>query len=168
VGSQLTEADLRLHRVCFTGHRPEKLNYPEKVVKSLLKEQIEMAIEDGYRTFISGMARGLDLWAAEIVLELKKKNKDKEIHLICALPHPDFEKKWKLTEQIKYNSILKKADLKRIICPEFSMGAYQKRNIWMVDRSNRVIAAYNGEKGGTKNTIDYANKVGVKVINIFE
>lgn len=107
------------------------------------------------------------MWAAEIVLELKKKNKDKEIHLICALPHPDFEKKWKLTEQLKYNSILKKADLTRAICPRFSMGAYQKRNIWMVDRASRVIAAYNGEKGGTKNTIDYAVKQGIEVINIF-
>ena len=154
MGTQLTEAEMRLHRVCFTGHRPEKLHYDEKIVKTLLRELIEKAIADGYKTFITGMARGIDLWAAEIVLELKKKNKDKEIHLICALPHPDFEKKWKIAEQIKYNSILKKADYQRTICPEFSMGAYQKRNIWMVDRSNRVIAAYNGEKGGTKNTID--------------
>lgn len=28
----------------------------------------------------------------------------------------------------------------------------------MVERSARVIAVYNGELGGTKNTIDYANK----------
>ena len=48
------------------------------------------------------------------------------------------------------------------------MGAYQKRNIWMVDKSNRVIAAYNGGKGGTKNTIDYATHSGVEVVNIFE
>lgn len=168
MGSNLTEAELRLHRVCFTGHRPEKLHNDEKVVKKLLREQIEKAIADGYKTFISGMARGIDLWAAEIVLELKKKNKDKEIHLICALPHPDFESKWQLADRLKYHSVLKKADLKRIICPEFSMGAYQKRNIWMVDRSNRVIAAYNGEKGGTKNTLDYAGSQGVEVINIFD
>lgn len=26
----------------------------------------------------------------------------------------------------------------------------------MVDRSSRVVAVYNGEPGGTRNTIDYA------------
>ena len=166
MGSNLTEAELRLHRVCFTGHRPEKLHYEEKVVKKLLREQIEKAIADGYKTFITGMARGIDLWAGEIVLDLKKSYKD--IHLICALPHPNFEKKWQLADRMKYHSVLKKADLQRTICPSFSMGAYQKRNIWMVDKSNRVIAAYNGEKGGTKNTIDYAGSQGVEVINIFD
>ena len=38
----------------------------------------------------------------------------------------------------------------------------------MVNKSNRVIAAYNGEKGGTKNTIDYACRVGINVVNIFD
>lgn len=28
----------------------------------------------------------------------------------------------------------------------------------MVDRSNRVIAYYNGTAGGTRNTIEYAEK----------
>ena len=134
----------------------------------MLREQIEKAIEDGFTTFITGMERGIDLWAAEIVLELKKKHKDKELHLICALPHPNFESKWKLSDKMKYHSILKKADLQRTIRPEFSMSAYQKRNIWMVNKSNRVIAAYNGEKGGTRNTIDYACKVGINVVNIFD
>jgi hypothetical protein len=36
----------------------------------------------------------------------------------------------------------------------------------MVDSSCRVIAAYNGTKGGTKNTIDYALSKGLEVVNI--
>ncbi len=38
----------------------------------------------------------------------------------------------------------------------------------MVDRSARVIAAYNGESGGTKNTIDYAKRRGIEIINILD
>ena len=30
----------------------------------------------------------------------------------------------------------------------------------------RVIAVFNGEKGGTKNTIDYAARVGVPTVRI--
>lgn len=36
----------------------------------------------------------------------------------------------------------------------------------MVNHSARVIAVFNGEKSGTKNTIDYANRVGVPVVYI--
>ena len=37
------------------------------------------------------------------------------------------------------------------------------RNEWMVDRSNRVIAYFNGEPGGTLSTIDYALKSKIEV-----
>ena len=33
-----------------------------------------------------------------------------------------------------------------------------------VDRSARLIAAYTGEKGGTKNTVDYAARKGVRTV----
>lgn len=36
----------------------------------------------------------------------------------------------------------------------------------MVNHSNRVIAVYNGEAGGTRNTINYANKIGVEIVII--
>jgi len=36
----------------------------------------------------------------------------------------------------------------------------------MVNHASRVIAVYNGEKGGTKNTIDYAIRNGIPVRNV--
>ena len=38
----------------------------------------------------------------------------------------------------------------------------------MVDNSNLVIAVWNGEKSGTKNTVDYAMRRGVKVVNVLD
>lgn len=80
----------RLHRCCFTGHRPNKLDYSESEIKSLLKTAIDNAISDGYVTFITGMAEVVDIWAAEIVLEKKKHNT--ALYLICAVTHSGFEK----------------------------------------------------------------------------
>ena len=40
-----TEAELRLHRCCFTGHRPEKLNCPEEQVKALLDAAVDHIVE---------------------------------------------------------------------------------------------------------------------------
>ena len=56
----MTEAEKRLHRCCFTGHRPEKIAYPESVVKEALEKEIRKAISDGLNVFITGMAAGTD------------------------------------------------------------------------------------------------------------
>jgi len=63
------EQELRKHRCCFTGHRPEKLNISEEQLCVRLGQEIDQAIEDGFTTFISGMAKGVDICAAELVLK---------------------------------------------------------------------------------------------------
>lgn len=162
----MTEEEKRRHRVCFTGHRPEKLNMTEGKVKSALLKEIMNSAENGFNVFISGMARGVDMWAAEIVLELKEKFPD--IKLIAAVPFEGFELKWSKENKAQYNDILSKADFVKYICPKFSYSSYQTRNEWMVDHSAKVIAVWNGEKSGTKNTVDYANKCGVELVNIYK
>ena len=112
------------------------------------------------------MARGIDMWAAEIVLEERKHNPD--IYLICASPYEGFEKKWTIDEQLKYQQILSQADFVKFVCEHYSCSCFQIRNVYMVDRSSRVIAAYNGEPGGTRNTILYAEKKNTEVINILK
>ena len=160
------ELELRKHRCCFTGHRPEKMEMGEKDIKLLLEKAIDDAVSNGIITFITGMAIGTDIWAAEIVLEKKKTNKD--LHLICALPHPNFDSRRSITEKMKFSKIIKKADVVREINNHYFNGCYQVRNEWMVDRSNLVIAVFNGQRSGTKNTVDYAYKKGVRVINVLE
>ena len=163
-GYNMTEAEKRLHRCCFTGHRPEKLRSDETTIRLNLNAAIQDAICDGYRTFISGMARGVDIWAAELVLLCRQECAD--IRLICALPHPDFEKRWRCEWQERYRAVLEQADLVRTICPHFFMGSYQIRNEWMVDHTSRMIAAYNGEPGGTRNAIQYAIKRDVGIVYV--
>ena len=151
-----TEEERRQHRCCFTGHRPEKLKLSENETRNALEKEIRTAIADGFQVFISGMARGTDIWAAEIVLRLREEGQP--IKLICASPYEGFERGWKREWQERYQSIIACADLVRYICPRYSPACFQQRNEWMVDHSARVIAVYNGEPGGTKNTIDYAEK----------
>lgn len=156
VNKPKTESELRFHRCCFTGHRPEKLSKSEDEIKAALEEAIRAAITDGYTTFISGMARGVDIWAAEIVLNLR--DAGTPIKLICASPYEGFDTKWKAEWQERYNTVMKEADLVRFICKGYSRSCFQTRNEWMVDHSSRVIAVYNGEPGGTRNTIEYARQ----------
>ena len=86
----MTEQQKRLHRCCFAGHRPEGILLSENVAKEWLRYQITAAIEDGYLTFITGM--GVDIWAAETVLQMRKENTS--LHLIAVEPYPGFAGKW--------------------------------------------------------------------------
>ena len=161
-----TENELRLHRCCFTGHRPEKLNEPDDVVIVALESAIRQAVADGFVTFISGMARGTDIWAAEIVLRLKREGHP--LHLICASPFDGFDQSWGADWRRRYAAVMADADLVKFICPHYSRACFQIRNEWMVDRSARVIAVYNGESGGTRNTINYAARRNVGVVNVLD
>lgn len=160
----MNEAELRKHRCCFTGHRPGKLKMPEKQLVKLLEAEIIRAIDSGHTTFITGMAKGVDLIAAEIVLRLRKH--DPRLKLICALPHPGFGQHWGGGWTERFQRALAEADLERTICPAFSYGSYQTRNEWMVRHSDLVIAVFNGELGGTKNTLDFAKRSGVPCVII--
>lgn len=60
-GVKMTENEKRMHRACFTGHRPEKLMRSENAIRKDLEKQIRQAVTDGLNVFISGMARGVDI-----------------------------------------------------------------------------------------------------------
>lgn len=160
----MRESELRKHRCCFTGHRPEKLTIPERQLAMLLETEIRRAIDSGHTTFISGMAKGTDIVAAEIVLYLRAQ--DPRLKLICALPHPGFGQHWLGGWTERFQQVLAWADLERTICPAFSRASYQARNEWMVHHSDMVIAVFNGEPGGTKNTLEFAKRNGVPCVII--
>lgn len=156
-----TEAEMRAHRCCFTGHRPEKLLRGEAAVKADLRDAIEDAVKDGFSVFISGMARGVDLWAADIVLAMREEGIP--VRLICASPYVGFEKGWSEPWQARYRQVLQTADLVRFVQRNYTRNCFQKRNEWMVNHAGRVIAVYNGQPSGTKNTIVYAQRMQIPV-----
>ena len=158
----MLEQELRRHRCCFTGHRPERLRMSESEAVFSLKEEIRTAIADGFQTFISGVARGVDLWTAEVVLSLR--DEGATVRLICASPYRGVESRWSREWQERYRRVMEQADLVRFICPGYSRDCFQRRNEWMVNHSVRVIAVYNGQPSGTRNTIEYARRCGVPVI----
>lgn len=147
---------------CFTGHRPEKMHrsYPESL--RLLCASVMDAYDAGYRIFISGMSRGIDLWAAHIMIVLRSLHPD--IRLVAAIPFPAFDQKWNIEEQHVYQALLAQADLVCTISKIRTARSFQFRNMWMVDHSSRLIACWDGEPGGTANTIQYAKRKDIQII----
>ncbi len=156
----------------FTGHRPQNLPFrfnelDERCValKRVLREQIEQAItERGITHFISGMALGVDTYAAEIVLELKKKVPD--IMLECAIPCISQPNHWNETQRDRYYSILTRCDQDTILQKEYTGDCMQKRNCYMVDNADLLIAVWDGSRSGTGKTVEYAQQKGLTILII--
>lgn len=138
---------------CFTGHRdvPEdRVSY----VKNELRREIGEAVADGYEHFISGFAEGVDLLAAEIVLELQKDWPS--MTLEAAIPYRGRLEKLKGSAVTA--ALLHGCSDVNVYCEDYTTECHTLRNRSMVDKSGRVIAIYDGrEKGGTAQTIRYAD-----------
>ena len=157
----MNENELKLHRCCFAGCMPEKTTFSESIIKNKIRIEIREAIKSGFTTFITGMAPGVDILAAEIVIEMRQIYK--EIKLIAAVPYPGFGKTRDYKRNLQYKKIIERVDLIKEISPKLSDDCLKKRNEWMINHSSRVIVAFNGSDAETKNTMDFANSKSVDV-----
>lgn len=163
----------RKHICCFTGHRPQKLpwGYDEEYedcirLKLKLACEIEAMRQKGVTTFISGMAIGVDMWAAEIVLDLERAYPQDTIKLIVAIPFEGQANKWSVEYRERYFDILAQVDDDIVFHSHYTASCMHERNRYMVDNSAFMIAVYNGEKGGTANTLKYAESKGLNIVII--
>jgi uncharacterized phage-like protein YoqJ len=140
--------------VGFTGHR--KLSHPEQ---KIVKETITWLRLWKPEKAISGMAIGFDQLAARACIYLG-------IPLVAALPAKGQPERWPEAMQKLYYKILDRAAEIVYIdtVPGYNSGRnfIEKlfiRNRWIVDKSDRILAYYDGShKGGTFHTISYAEK----------
>ena len=149
--------------IAFTGHRPQALGgfeEPNPLKNAICKAIKNKLVELKPSKAISGMALGVDQWAAEICLEL-------EIPLFAAIPCDNHEKIWPKASQEKYKEILSKASESVIVSPgPYSVWKMQKRNEFMCDNADVIMAIWNGKSGGTGNCVRYALSQNKQIIRI--
>lgn len=159
-------------RCSFTGHRPR--NFPWKynesspdciALKKALESQILELINRGVTEFYSGMAQGVDTWAAEIILALRQEKPALSFHIV--LPCEDQAKDWEPSAQERYHRICEQADSVICLSPSYYNGCMLERNKYLVTRSDVLLSVYNGNwRCGTGMTVCYAQKNGKEVIVI--
>jgi uncharacterized phage-like protein YoqJ len=167
-----TQDELRSVTCCFTGHRPDRLaggyNQSNNIctrLRAALRAEIENAVLQGYTRFISGMAQGADMWAAEEVIRLRDKGYN--LNLVAALPCPNQDSRWPEYARIKYRQLLERADEVHLISERYTPLCMGARNLWLVTQSSMVIALYDGGKrGGTANTLAHARRFGLHIVRI--
>lgn len=159
--------------VAFTGHRPDRIggydeNNPKaRDVKARLRKAVDYCIAHGKKVFVVGGAIGVDMWAGELIAELKKA--DPSIRLVIAEPFAGHDAKWKDEHKVRYAALKSVAD-KVVVVHSGGYDAWKmnKRNEYMIDRASTLVAVFDGDKyGGTYNALSYARKRGgVNILTI--
>lgn len=151
--------------VCFTGHRNiKKEDLPALIER--LDVLIERCAQRGFTNFIAGGAVGFDTLAAKRVIEARSRRPEITLELI--LPCRDQTSRWKDLRDINtYRDLKGEADRVEYLQIFYDAECMMKRNRKMVDSSSVCIAYFNGKSGGTANTLEYAARQGLKVINLF-
>lgn len=156
----------------FTGHRPQKLPWgfhesdPRCIaLKNNLKKAIWQVVTRYQVThFLTGMALGVDQWAAELVIRLKETYPDLGITLEAVLPCDNQADKWRRDASQRYQEILNQCDIVSPLQKGYSPGCMERRNQYMVDHSKYIIAVWDRKPGGTAGTVRYAQSLGKAVI----
>ncbi len=155
----------------FTGHRPKTFSFgydessPEFAeLYSKIKNLIIQVCNHGCRTFLCGMAEGVDLWCAEIVLELKDQFSP-PLSICAVVPYLTQPAPMTAKNKERYRKIMELSKARFLVSRRYSKFCFQKRNRFLVDNSDAVIAVLKPgeEHSGTAQTIRYARRKKKKI-----
>ena len=164
----------KLSSCAFTGHRPRSFSFgyredsPEFCrLQERIRNTIVQVCNAGCRVFYCGMAEGVDLWCGEIVLNMREQF-DPPLRIIPVVPflaQPDH-----MTERNKqrYYRIMQASEERYLVSRTFSRFCYRKRNQFLVDSADALIAVYREEEehSGTAQTMRYAEQKQKRIFRI--
>ena len=105
------------------------------------------------------------MFCSEIVLALREKNPAIKLH--CILPCTAQAEKWSASSRDLYRSILERADSVVYVSRDYHKNCMLERNRFLVEHAGLLLAVYNGaRRSGTGATVNYARKMGRKIIVI--
>ncbi len=143
----------------FTGHRTYRHEADE-----LLLRTIRALHDSGIRSFLSGMAVGFDLAAAEAVLNCRKSWPD--IRLVAVIPFRGQQQRFSATDRARFDRIGAEADETVVLSETYNRGVYAVRNDYLVAHAATLITWYDGSAGGTRYTVEQALSRGRRLIHL--
>lgn len=167
-----------MYTVAVTGHRPQKLwgfNMKDPRYEELGFEMCDFISRlyndncgpDNEMLLINGGAIGVDQIFWEESIAFRDMVGPGTVLVEAAAPCLNHSAKWPAHVKKHYEELLEQTDIKTIVTKApYTPACMQKRNEYMVDKADAIIAVWNGKAGGTANCIEYAKKLNKKVIYI--
>lgn len=166
---------MELTNCAVIGHRPTrfKWKYKEnntgcKRLKKRLHDVFIQLYSCGVRVFYVGGSLGVDQWAGEILLDLKKQEPYKDIQLIVALPFEGHDERWDERSRRRLN-YLKQNSKCITIGTEPGPESYKTRNAYLLNQVDCLVAVYDNDRtvqSGTGLTVSTAEGKGLPIVLI--
>ena len=151
--------------IAFTGHRNGRITTDRQTLSVLLKQTVEKYYRRGFRHFLSGMAQGFDLLAAEVVLNVQKWYPD--IRLTAIVPCPEQTRYFSDEDKFTYKTVLNGCGRVVLIADRYDPGCFHRRNDYLADNAALIVGYWDGTpQGGTYYTVRRAESKQIPVINL--
>jgi len=155
--------------ICITGHRPNKLhgyNIHSQAydgIRSEIQRCLNKLVTESGETeelvAYSGMALGVDQIFVEELVKYNTEHEASRFRIIAAVPFRGQECKWPVSSQKLYRNMLANCDeIVYVSDPGYAAWKMQKRNQYMVDHVDHVLAVWDGSAGGTGNCVNYTKE----------
>lgn len=153
----------RIHTLCFVGHRILPREDSLEQLKSALRNALNVALDEGYTTFLFGGNYGWDLLCAAEVIHLKANHP--HITLCAIIPHENQAARWTSLAREQYYDTMPLCDEVTILQPHFDSQCHKRCNQYMVDHSSRVITDWReNAPAGAMQMLSLAGEAGLEII----
>lgn len=134
----------------------------EKVLRDIVTDIVKT---HEFVEFLVGRNGEFDQFASSVVKHIQKEGFSDNNSLVLVLPYESAEYKNNIEYYSKYYDEIE-------VCREASKAyfkaAIQVRNMKMADRADLIICYIERNSGGAYKAVEYAKKIGKKVINLAE
>lgn len=147
--------------VAISGHQPFVLGGASEDLDGQLRRLAArwLARQRPYEV-VTGLAAGWDMACALAALDLR-------LPLVAALAFPGQGENWPDDARAELDRVLAACDEVATISGGKGDGIWTRRDRWVIERGDRVLALWNGGKGGTGRALAYAESLGRSVDNLW-
>lgn len=158
--------------LAVTGYKPMELNLfkpdDERItfIKAAIRKRLISFIEEGLEWVLISGQMGVEVWAGEVVLDLKEEYK---IKLAIIPPFENQESRWPEPVQQIYQELIMAADFCQPLYKGDYKGAFQfkAKNKWLVEKSDGCLILLDDENPGSNRFFYEEAKQAVKDYPIF-
>ncbi|MCA0754706.1 DUF1273 domain-containing protein [Paenibacillus sp. N4] len=142
-----------MKNLLVTGYRAHELNiFSQKhegiaYIKKALKGKLVPLVEDGLEWVITPGQIGVDLWACEVVIELKEAYPHLRLSILTAFSSP--EENWKDDKKEYYAQVLKGVDYYAAVSKQPYSGPWQftARDELLFRKTDGILLVYDEDAG---------------------
>ncbi|WP_127585462.1 DUF1273 domain-containing protein [Paenibacillus koleovorans] len=166
-----------MNRVLVTGYRANELGifsmkHPGiPIIRKAIRRQLLVLLEEGLEWVVVSGQWGVELWAAEVALELKTEYP--QLQLAVITPFLEQDEKWSEEKRGVYGSVLQRADFVSSVTKTKYDGTWQfaEKDKFLLRNTDGLLLVYDEENEGSprfirRQAMQLAEKGSYRIVTI--